>query len=103
LEFAIANFSTTGGNIVAEALTYSSLVTDISAYTERSNTAFTDQIPRFIMLAENKLATTIRGLGFLRIVTGNLTIHDGTLVKPARWRETSSLSIISPTGRKYRI
>lgn len=86
---------------MAEALTYDSLITDVLAYTERNNSAFAAQIPRFIMLAENKLATTVRGLGYLDIVTGFLTINNGTLVKPARWRETSSFSIVTPTGRKY--
>lgn len=86
---------------MAEAMTYSSLVEDIQNYAERSDTGFIAQVPRFIMMAENRLATTVRGLGFLRIVTGSLTAHSSTLVKPTRWRETSSLGIITATGRKF--
>jgi hypothetical protein len=83
-----------------EALTYSSLVTDIQTYAERSDTPFTEQIPRLIMLAENRLASEVRGLGFVRVVNFNLTIGNATYEKPIRWRETKELTIVTPTGRK---
>ena len=85
---------------MAEAMTYDSLVSDVEAYAENSNADFLAQIPRFIMLAENRLATMVRGLGFLRPVTGFLTAGNPTLAKPNRWRETSSISIVLSTGQK---
>jgi hypothetical protein len=75
----------------AAALTYDSLITDLQTYLERSDANLISQLPRFIMLAESKLATRCRGLGYLKVVTGTMTISDPILVKPARWRETSSL------------
>lgn len=87
---------------MAEALTYSSLVSDVQLYAERTDSPFVDQIPRFIMMAENRLASEVRGLGLQKYVTGTIT---GTIAgspvildKPARWRETISFRITGPTG-----
>lgn len=77
--------------MTAEALTYDSLVTDIQTYAERSDQPFVDQIPRFIMLAENRIASEIHGLGFVRVVDSSLTSSDNILAKPERWRETKSI------------
>lgn len=76
----------------AAAMTYTSLVEDIKAYSERgSDSAFVAQIPRFIMYAENRLATEVRVLGYQRYVNG--TLSGNTLQKPSRWRETISLNL----------
>lgn len=84
---------------MAEALTYDSLVSDIQTYAERSDSPFVDQVPRFIMLAENRLASEVRGLGFQRYVTG--TLSSNTIEKPDRWRETISLNITTASGRVF--
>jgi hypothetical protein len=86
---------------MAEAMNYTSLVSDIQAYAERSDDEFIAQVPRFIMLAENRLASNIRGLGYLRNVTGNLTNGNPQLAKPARWRETASFAIVTSAGRVW--
>lgn len=80
---------------MAEALTYNSLLTDISGYAERTDDAFVAQRARFVMLAENRIASEARGLGLNVSVTDNLVVgHPGSaLAKPARWRETASLTI----------
>lgn len=78
---------------MAETLTYSSLVGDVIDYCERNDANFVAKVPRFIMLAENRIATEVKGLGFIRFVSGNLTISNPILVKPARWRETAGLRI----------
>lgn len=75
------------------ALTYDSLVTDIQQYAERTDQPFIDQIPRFIMLAENRLATEVKGLGLLVVASFSTGINQSTYVKPARWRETKSLTV----------
>ena len=84
---------------MAEAMTYDSLVQDLKNYCERTDDPFTDQIPRFIMLAENRIASETKPLGFLRTVTGIL--NGPTLAKPIRWRRTRNFSLIVGAERKY--
>ena len=87
--------------MTAEALTYDSLVSDLQLYAERSDDPFVAQIPRLIMMAENRLASEVRSLGFLRVATFSLTADVATYTKPARWRETTQLSISTSTGTKF--
>jgi hypothetical protein len=75
----------------AEALTYDSLITDLQSYLERDDENLVAQLPRFVMMAENKMATKCRGLGYLRLVNGAMQAGSPILMKPARWRETASL------------
>jgi hypothetical protein len=84
---------------MAEALTYDSLVSDIQLYAERTDDPFVTQIPRFIMLAENRLASEAKGLGFLKVAT--LTVNSATFEKPARWRETLSFMITTSIGVRF--
>ena len=65
------------------AMTYDSLVQDLKDYCERTDEPFVNQIPRFIMMAENRIASETKPLGFLRTVTGDL--NGNVLVKPTRW------------------
>lgn len=74
------------------AMTYDSLVQDIGNYAERRDQAFLDQIPRFIMLAENRIASECRGLGFKKYA--NFTLNSNVIDKPSRWRETVSLNYV---------
>lgn len=84
---------------MAEALTYASLLSDVQTYCERSDAPFVTQIPRFVMMAENRLASEVRGLGFQRYVTG--TLNSNTVPKPERWRETVSFNITTASGRVF--
>ena len=81
------------------AMTYDSLVSDIANYAERDDSPFMEQIPRFIMMAENRIASETKPLGFLRTVTGNL--NGNVLIKPTRWRKTKSFSLLIGAERKY--
>lgn len=81
---------------MAEALTYSSLLSDVQIYAERDDAPFVTQIPRFVMLAENRLASEVRGLGIQRYVTGQF--NGAELAKPARWRETVSFNFTNASG-----
>jgi len=87
---------------MAEAMTYASLLSDVQAYAERNDTAFVDQIPRFVMLAENKIAADpeLHGLGFTRAANSTFTVGDGVIEKPARWRETSAFSYLDSNGNR---
>ena len=84
---------------MASALTYSSLLTDLQSYFERSDSPFIDQLPRFVMMAENRISAEAKPLGFLRTVDS--TLNGNTLVKPARWRRTKSMSIVVGGQRKF--
>jgi hypothetical protein len=85
---------------VASAMTYDSLVLDLQVYAERTDDPFVSQIPRLIMMAENRIAS-MRGLGLKKFVSGALASGTSTYAKPVRWRETASFSIVTSTGRKY--
>ena len=84
---------------MAEALTYASLLTDVQTYAERTDAPFVSQIPRLVMLAENRLASEVRGLGFQKYATG--TMNGNTIPKPERWRETASFNVTVGTERSF--
>ena len=77
--------------------TYSQLLTLIPQYSERTDTAFANQVPNFIALAENRLATEMKQQGFQSVVSGTLPLTS-SLAKPAFWKETISFSYTSSAG-----
>lgn len=82
-------------------MTWASLQADVLAYCERKNDQdVVDQIPRLIMLAEQRLASEIRGLGFLRVLKGTMQGGNPIIEKPQNWRESSSLRLMSGTQSK---
>lgn len=83
----------------AVAMTYDSLVADISSYLERTDQATLDKIPTFIMLAEQTIATELKFLGNLNVSTSTLTSGNPIIPKPARWRKTVSMNI-TVAGKK---
>ncbi len=82
--------------------TYSELIVLVPSYATREDEAFLDQLPTFISLAENRIATEMKQQGFQTPVTG---IFDGspTLAKPAFWRETIAFSYIDADGNRQPI
>ena len=78
---------------MSASLTYSSLLTQVPGYLERSDAALTAQLPTLVMLAENRLATDMKQQGFQAVVKGNLA---ATIEKPAFWRETISFNYKDP-------
>jgi hypothetical protein len=85
--------------VAAAVMTYDSLISDIGLYLERTDADTVDQIPRFIMLAEQIIATDIKFLGNLVVATGNFTASDPVLVKPIRWKKTVSMSCTDSDGK----
>ena len=79
--------------------TYSSLAQDLMNYCERDDDPFVSQIPSFIRLAENRIASESKPLGFVRTIQG--TLVENTLVKPVRWRKTKNFCLIVGADRKY--
>ena len=82
-----------------EAMTYTSLKVDIQKYAERDDTPFVEQLDRFIMLAEQRLAVEAKGLGFVRVVNGKFSAGDSVLAKPAHWRQTKEFLYFDTTGK----
>lgn len=76
-------------------MTYSTLINDVLAYCERDDQETKDQLPRLIALAENRLASEVRGLGFLRVLKGAMEAGNPVIGKPETWRETSSIRVIN--------
>jgi hypothetical protein len=85
------------------AMTYTSLLEDISTYAERDDDPFMSQRERFVMLAENRLARELRGLGTIQFVSSTVTVGSPVIVKPSRWRESVSFTITLPSGEKKAI
>jgi hypothetical protein len=79
-------------------MTFASLKQDIQRYLERGATYASDpvvyeQIPRFINLAERRIARELKVQGFINVVTGALTVGQSVYAKPDRWRDTVSFNI----------
>ena len=83
-------------------LSYAELTAQVKSYTERQDTAFIAEIPTFINLAENRLASELKQQGFQTVVEGILPITS-TMVKPAFWRETISFNYTDNTGKVSQI
>lgn len=84
----------------APALTYDSLISDVISYCERDDQIFIDQVPRLIMMCENKIASEVRGLGMMKFANTALSANVPTYEKPARWRETVSFSFVNAAGTR---
>jgi len=89
------------------ALTYTNLLTDLDAYCERgsSDAAFQTQKPRFVMLAEQRIAAEAKGLGMLESVQDVMIpgVNGSSLTKPAEWRQHGALFIGTGTGYHARV
>jgi hypothetical protein len=83
----------------ASVMTYDSLVENIQSYLERTDTATLEKIPLFIMLAEQVIASEIKFLGNLNVVTSQMTISNPIVQKPARWHKTVSMNV-TQAGKK---
>lgn len=87
----------------AAKMTYNSLVEDVRSYAERRvDSAFADQVPQFIMLAEMRIATEVKGLGLKKFVTSVFVQNLAVVDKPVRWRETVSWNFGTGTGNNKR-
>jgi len=81
----------------AATMTYDSLVSDIEKYSERvGDEDFQNQIPRLIMLSENKIAAEIKTLWETTIINTLVTQGQSSIPKPTRWRKTISMKV-TPT------
>jgi hypothetical protein len=81
---------------MSQNFTYNELLALVPSYAERQDAAFIAQVPTFIALAENRLASDMKQQGFQTVVTGTLPT-DPVMTKPAFWRETISFTC-KPAG-----
>lgn len=81
--------------MAAPVMTYDSLIEDVIKYSERDDASFVDQIPRLIMMAEQAIASEVKTLWELSPVNATTLVglEGATVLKPARWRKTVSMSI----------
>lgn len=89
----------TPSNTNASAMTYNSLILDVQQYLERQDSAVTNQIPEFIMLAEFEIAQQIKTLGQIQVVESVMTATNPVIPKPARWRKTVSMNLTTSAGQ----
>ena len=86
--------------MTAPIMTYDSLVNDLLTYPDREDAPYIDQVPRLIMLAENRIASEVRGLGYIRYATAAFAIGTPVYVKPSRWRQTISLQYVNNVNKR---
>jgi len=77
----------------ASVMTYDSLVLNIQQYLERTDEQTIAQIPNFIMLAEQVIASQIKFLGNLTVAESTMTTGNPVLDKPVRWHKTVSMNV----------
>lgn len=82
--------------------TYTQLQTLVPQYAERTDAAFAAQIPTFVALAENRLATEMKQQGFQSVVTGTLPLTS-SMEKPSYWKETISFYYKNAAGERLPI
>jgi len=78
--------------------TYSSLITSTQQWVNRNDTVFVNNIPLFISLAEQQFFIDCPNLGTEAYATGVFTPNNPTVVKPALWGQTLTISYIDDTG-----
>ena len=77
----------------ASVMTYDSLALNIQQYLERTDEQTIAQIPNFIMLAEQVIASQIKFLGNLTVAESTMTTGNPVLDKPVRWHKTVSMNV----------
>lgn len=84
---------------VSFVLTYDSLTSTVLQYLERNDDAVIQAIPTFITLCEFEIAQQIKTLGQLQVAQSAFNINSATIQKPARWRKTVSMNVLSGTTK----
>lgn len=78
-------------------MTFSSLRSDLQAYSERGTAVFDqtvyNQIPSIINNCERRISRECKVQGFQEVVTSAMITGTRAYAKPDRWRETISMSI----------
>ena len=78
---------------MAFVLTYNSLIESLQKYLQRSDQAFIDELPLFVILGQRRVARDLKILGMRVVINGTLTADNPLLQKPTRWFNTSTFNI----------
>lgn len=78
---------------MSSIMTYSSLVSDIQNYCERTDDQFVATIPTIIAMTESQIAAELKTFQQLIVVETNLAQNQTILNKPARWRKSVSMKV----------
>ena len=78
---------------MAAVMTYDSLYNNILDYLERNDEQTIAQVPNFIMLAEQVIASQIKFLGNLTVNESTMVVGQNVIPKPARWHKTVSMNV----------
>lgn len=76
-------------------MTYDSLTQAVLQSLERSDTSTQNYVPTAITMAEFEIAQQIKTLGQLEVADTTLSPSNPILAKPARWRKTVSMTLVS--------
>ncbi len=85
-----------------QVMTYSSLLSDLQNYLQRYDATILNQIPRFMMLAQQAVTRDLKILGFREEVTGAFDPGiqtTGLMAKPSDWRK--NISFYVSTGASF--
>jgi len=84
----------------ASVMTYDSLTVNIQNYLERSDAVTLQNIPLFIMLAEQTISIDIKFLGNLNVATSTMVPGNPIIAKPVRWHKTVSMNVTDSSGNR---
>ena len=80
-------------------MNYSQLQQAIQDYSENTETLFVQNIPRFVMEAEDRIYNTVQLPSLRRNVIGNVNSGSQYLALPTDWLSTYSIAVIDSSGR----
>lgn len=83
-------------------MTYTSLVSEVEAYLNRTDAATIARIPDFIYQAEQRICRESKNIGLETYVVGNFITGTSVYQKPARWRRNLSFNFGTGTGNNTR-
>lgn len=80
------------------ALTYDVLLSTVASYNERAPDQLSDIFPVLVSIAENTISMNLKELSTQEVVRSSFELSSPLLVKPARWRETVSMTLRKVSG-----
>ena len=83
------------------AYTFTTLKTAIQDYTQNTETTFVNQLPRFILNAEERILKECELSVFRKYVLGSASSSNKFLVKPTDFLSPFSLSVINSDNNEF--
>ena len=83
------------------AFTFTTLKTAIQDYTDNTETTFVNQLPRFILNAEERILKECQLDDFRKNVSGTVTQSVKFLAKPTDFLAPFSLSVVNSSNNEF--